>query len=381
MQGLEGPVDVFRDTLGVPHVRAGSIHDAFFAQGFVHAQDRLWHMEYDRRRAEGRLAECCGTQAVTMDTFVRRLGLDAAARADHARFDAETCAATEAYAAGVNAFIEQGVWPVEFRLLDLVPEPWEPWHCGAVFKVRHVLMGVMDPKLWRARLLRTLGVDATLLAASAGGSRATLIVPVGGETRVEVGADELLPAALAMGAPSSEGSNSWVLHGSRTASGLPLLAGDSHRTLEVPNVYHQNHIACPAFDVIGLSMPGVPGMSHFGHNAHVAWCVTHGMADTQDLWVERFDGQGNYEFRGDWLPTERRTEVIEVRGATPVEVDVTRTHHGPVVVGDPASRTAITMRWTGTDIPNLTLPAAISSLQARSVEDLDATPFPPRAPG
>ena len=129
------------------------------------------------------------------------------------------------------------------------------------------------------------------------------------------------------------GSNNWAVAGSRTASGKPLLAGDPHRPLDVPNVYYQNHISCPEFDAIGLSFPGAPGFPHFGHNAHVAWCVTHAQADYQDLYVERFEpGSGaRYEYRGEWLDAEVEEETIEVRGADPVrhhrDVDAPRAGH------------------------------------------------------
>ncbi|HET8630224.1 MAG TPA: penicillin acylase family protein, partial [Thermomicrobiales bacterium] len=180
LDGLAGPVEVVRDALGVPHVRAGSVHDAFFAQGFVHAQDRLWQMEYDRRRACGRWAEYAGPVAVEQDRLMRRLRLDASARADYAAFNAETRAMLDAYAAGVNAFIQTTpALPAEYALVDDAPEPWEPWHSCAVYKVRHVLMGVFGQKLWRARQMRTVGPEI-LQKLRAGSSVPTpLVVPPG----------------------------------------------------------------------------------------------------------------------------------------------------------------------------------------------------------
>jgi penicillin amidase len=364
-------VEIFRDALGIPHVRAGSTHDAFFGQGYVHAQDRLWHMCYDRARAAGRLAEWLGPRAVRMDVFCRRLGLDETSRADYETFDTPTREVLDAYASGVNAFIERAaVLPVEFGFLGVDPEPWLPWQCGAVMKVRHVLMGSYDRKLWRAQLARTLGADAMVRIGSPEGREDTLIVPVGGRAKWSARSDDLGPGALAS-AGLSDGSNNWAVHGSRTASGLPLVAGDPHRALEVPNVYFQNHVACPEFDAIGFSMPGVPGMFHFAHNADVAWCVTHAMADTQDLYTEHFDDECRYEFRGGWLPATRSEEVVRVRDADDVTLDITRTHHGPVVFGDWRSGTAMTMRWTGTDVPNSTLSCLLPMLRATSVDELE----------
>ena len=143
LAGLEQPVEVYRDRLGIPHMRASSTHDAFFAQGFVHAQDRLFQMDYDRRRAAGTAAAWAGAGLLDADILMRRLRLDESARADYASFNNETRALMDAYADGVNAFIHTTTaLPAEYALLDVKPEAWEPWQAGAIFKVRHVLMGV-----------------------------------------------------------------------------------------------------------------------------------------------------------------------------------------------------------------------------------------------
>jgi penicillin amidase len=170
------------------------------------------------------------------------------------------------------------------------------------------------------------------------------------------------------------GSNNWAVSGRRTASGKPLVAGDPHRPLDVPNVYYQNHLACPEFDAIGLSFPGVPGFPHFGHNAAVAWCVTHTAADYQDLYIERFDPADPrlYRFRDEWRQAETMRETIHVRGAAPRQIDVTVTHHGPVVLGDPASGHAIAFRYTATATPDRTFDALLPMLQARSADELEA---------
>ena len=365
LPGLDDTVEVFRDGLGIPHVRARTVHDAFFGQGFVHAQDRLWQMCFDRRRAEGKLAEWLGPQRVRMDVFARRMNLAPSARADYEALDADARAMCDAYAAGVNAFLQTGPPPPrEFELLGISAEPWAPWDCGSVFKVRHVLMGSYDRKLWRAQLLAVLGADAVLAVGTADGRDDVLIT--GGRTAWRLD----LPGALAV-AGRADGSNNWAVHGSRTASGSPLIAGDPHRTLEAPNVYYQNHIACEDFDAIGFSMAGVPGIFHFGHNASVAWCVTHAMADNQDLYTEAFDN-GRYEYRGEWLEAEKRTETIRVRGGGDVTIEAVTTRHGPVVFGSPAEGNAIAMRWTGTDGVNTTFNCLLPTLRATSVEELDS---------
>ena len=292
LKGPEADIVVYRDRFGIPHVRARSAHDAFFGQGFATAQDRLWHMDHDRRWAYGRWAEFGGESAIEQDLLMRRFQLRASVESDYEAVNVETRAMLDAYASGVNAFIETtGPLPIEYRLVEAEPEPWRPWDCIAAFKARHILMGVFEAKLWRARLVRKLGPEgaAGLLPRPRRGD--LLIVPPGAEYD-GTGTDAV--AALSEGAkitggwadgPTSlgpdadAGSNNWAVSGSRTASGKPLLAGDPHRPLETPNVYYQNHVSCPDFDAIGLSFPGCPAFPHFGHNAHVAWCVTHAQAD------------------------------------------------------------------------------------------------------
>lgn len=387
VRGLGARVEIWRDGLGIPHVRAASTRDAFVGQGFVHAQDRLWQMEYDRRRAYGRWAEVAGPDAVAQDVQMRRFRLEASARADYAAVDAVTRDMLDAFAEGVNAFGAGAPAPgVEFQLADFRPEPWQPWDSAAVFKVRHILMGTWQVKAWRARLVRHLGAARAAALCPGTQGHPVLIVPPGAlfegpdDQGVAAALEALTAAEASLPAlPEWEvGSNNWALSGRFTASGKPLVAGDPHRPLDVPSVYYQNHIASPEFDAIGLSFPGVPGLSHFGHNAHVAWCVTHAQADYQDLYVERFDRDdpGRYEFEGRWRRAEVARETIRVRGAAPVPIDVTVTHHGPIVLGDPGLGHAIAFRYTATAAPNRTFEAFLPMLRARSADELRASQRP-----
>ncbi len=377
LKGLDGAVDVYRDELGIPHMRAGSMHDAFFAQGFVHAQDRLWQMDYDRRRAYGRWAEFAGPVGVEQDILMRRLGLGDTARADYDAFDDETRSMLDAYTAGVNAFIiSTKTLPIEYELVRGRPEPWQPWDPCAAFKVRHVLMGVWHRKLWRTRQLKTVG-QALLLKLRAGSHDPDpLIVPPGVDYQQMPDGmkDSQLHAEAVSGSREwLDGSNNWAVHGSRTASGRPLVAGDPHRAIDVPNVYYQNHLSCPEFDVIGMSFSGIPGFPHFGHNKWVAWCITHAGADYQDLYIERFDSNDptRYMFKGSWEKAELRTERIEVRGASPIDIDVTVTRHGPVIVGDPSSGHALAARYSSTERPNTGFRSLLPMLKARNIDELD----------
>jgi penicillin amidase len=378
LAGLDGPVTVYRDRRGIPHVQASSLHDAFFAQGFVTAQDRLWHMDWDRRRALGRWAEIAGPAGVEQDKLMRRFRLGASAKADFEVVSLDTQAMLESYAGGVNAFIQTASeLPIEYRIIGSGPEPWEPWHSMAVFKVRHILMGSFERKLWNARMVRRLGYRKAQEAIPESRPGELLIVPPGAEYSgpTDKSLPDFLEGAEWPGLPAREegGSNNWAVHGSRTTSGAPLLAGDPHRGLEAPSVYYQNHIACDEFDVVGLSFPGVPGFPHFGHNAHVAWCVTHAMADYQDLYIERFKSNDSlvYEFKGEWEPAEVSTEVIQVAGGPSEEFEIISTRHGSIVAGDPTKGTALALRYTATAEPIKAFDSISRMLTATSVDEMD----------
>ena len=377
VEGLDAEVEIVRDAYGIPHIRAASHLDAFFGQGFVAAQDRLWQMEVDRRRAAGRWAEVVGPPGVQDDSFMRRAGLARCARLDYEAFSDATREVVDAYARGVNAFLATSKrLPVEFALTGVRPEPWEPWQCVAVYKVRHVYMGPLYRKLWRAALLREHGPELLSQMRADSSDGELLVVPPGEAYRAAVSDAAHLATnveALAQ-IPDAEGaSNSWALHGSRTASGKPLVAGDPHRALDMPNTYYQNQLSCPRFDAIGLSFAGVPGFPHFGHNASVAWCITHAMADDLDLFVERFDNGAP--------PVEQWTESIAVRDAEPLEVAAARTERGGVVLGGPDQGVGISLCWTATAARDTTFEALLPMLDADSVASFSEAMRPWVIPG
>jgi len=380
LRGLEREVVVYRDAYGIPHVRARSDSDAFFAQGFATAQDRLWQMDYDRRRAHGRWAEVVGEAGLEGDRQMRRFQIRQAAEAQYPRLAPQTRAMLQAYAAGVNAFLSgTRRWAAEFELTGIAPEPWEPEHSLAVFLVRHILMGTWEAKVWRARMALHLGAARTARLHPGYAQGQPVIVPPGGQHHGALldGLRELtegLPHVAWMREGVEAGSNNWVVGGAKTRSGKPLLAGDPHRALDVPNVYYQNHVAGRTFDVIGFSFPGVPGFPHFAHNAHVAWAITHGNADTQDLYVEEFDPARHGRYRGPegWLEAEISREPIHVRGrAQPVMIEVARTRHGPVIAGGPGRGCGLSLRYTATEAPNPTLDAVHDMLRARGADELE----------
>ena len=375
--GLDAPVEVFRDGFGIPHVRASSERDAFFAQGFVTAQDRLWQMEYDRKRGSGRWAEVVGVSALEQDQLMRRFRLEASARADYQAASDETRDMMDAYAEGVNAFLgSTRSLPIEYRITGIDPEPWQPWDGLIVYKVRHILMGVFESKLWRARMVGKLGPEQAGRLHPGYEPGQLLILPPGAAYSgpLEDGLEELTQGAAALNYLNETeiGSNSWAISGGRTASGKPLLAGDSHRGLDTPNVYYQNHLACPDFDVTGLSFPGVMGFPHFGHNQWTAWCVTHTAADYQDLYIERFkaDDPNYYLYKGSWRRAEVHRERIKAKSCDEVSQDVWVTHHGPVISGDPRNGTGLALKYTATDEASGWADILRGMLKAKSAEEL-----------
>ena len=395
LKGLSAPAQVYRDAWGIPHARAASEVDAFFVQGFFTAQDRLWQMEYDRRRGSGWWAEAVGESALEQDIMMRRLRLVDSAQADYGAVNSHTRRLMDAYAAGVNAWIEtataEGSLPVEYSITGLKAEPWQSWDGLVVFKVRHILMGVFESKTWRAQLVSALGPEKAALLSPGYQPGQLQILPPGSrhEGELDVYLAEMMAGAEAVNRlnETDSGSNSWALSGARTATGKPLLAGDSHRALDTPNVYYQSHVACPEWDVIGLAIPGVPGFPHFGHNDRVAWCITHTSADYQDLYIERFGGPGTGSYRlppvrvdgasrfssiagSQWRRAESREETIKVRGGADHRITTWATNHGPIIAGGPPSGYGIALKYTATDGPKPWPDVIPAMLRARDGNEL-----------
>ncbi len=378
--GLRAPVEVIRDDWGIPHIYAENELDLFLAQGYVHAQDRLWQMHMGRVVAAGRLAELFGESVVETDRLLRVLSLRWAAARDWERLDEDLREILEAYSAGVNAYIEanSGHLGLEFRLLGVEPEPWTPIDTLTWTKVLSLNIGLnMSREVARvdlkARLGDELGGEAAerILArypddgpvivspAPASGPSPDTVarreVSSFGQTRQAGRAalrglagrgpwvDLLRLAGLKpdlsrfsplLGHTPAWGSNAWVVHGSRTASGKPLLANDPHLGLGMPSVWYENGLHGGRFDVVGFSFPGLPAVVT-GHNGSIAWGITSLASDTQDLFIEQLDdgenGPTRYRYRDEWRDLEVRVETIEVRGGEPEELRILSTHHGPLV--------------------------------------------------
>jgi len=378
--GLKGRAVIRRDRWGIPHIKAEHEYDLFFAQGFATAQDRLFQMDFDRLRGLGRAAEYLGAQAIQQDKYVRRRRLEQVSKRDYAMASEATRSVLLAYTHGVNAFIQSArVLPIEYTLLGTKPELWEPWHCIAVYKVRNTAEGSFQGKLWLSKLASEVG-PIRAAALSPGCQSGSLLTVQPGERYVGPllnAIDELRHIVNTSSTlhHTEGGSNGWAVCGDRTASGQPMVAGDSHRGLEVPNVYYQVHLIGNDFAVTGFSLPGFPMALHFCHNEHVSWGMTHAGIDTQDLFVEKcrdLNGRIEYLVEDEWFLANRAQVEIKVRGGDPEQVEIFETHHGPVIAGDPRSGAAITLADPGSAEGTRWVDAAYRAMKARSADEFEA---------
>jgi penicillin G amidase len=407
--GLKGEVEVIRDRWAVPHIYADSEEDLFFAMGYVHAQDRLWQMEFQRRLAAGRLSEVIGETTLEFDRIFRILGLYRSAEADLAALEPGSRRVLDAYAAGVNAYIDAhpGRWPVEFNLLRFAPEPWKPADSLSWLKVMAWNMGCnWASELIRAHLAAQLGPElAADLEPRYPDYNPTIVhgrgLPEGaepppngwGSPALRRALDEVLglfgtppPPPTAPPLPSLTqargNSNQWVISGERSATGHPLLSNDTHLLLGLPAAWYQVHLSGGGYEVTGVSLPGLPGFA-VGHNEHCAWGITIAWHDAQDLYVERFhpDDPSLYEYEGEWHAAEVRREEIQVKGRAEPEVEeVVVTRHGPIISRIAGEDLPIALRWVAFD-PNDTLSGIIRLTQAQNWDEfrtaLDCLCAPP----
>ncbi|HRQ11349.1 MAG TPA: penicillin acylase family protein [Trueperaceae bacterium] len=339
VEGLEGPVEIVRDADAVPHIYASSHADAVFGLGFVHAQDRLWQMEFQRRVGSGRLSEVIGEATVSTDRFIRTLGIEQAAESGLEALSPEARGLIDAYVAGINAYLAQrrGALPVEFLLLGFEPAPFEPVDVLVWAKMMAWDLGDnWSDELLRAQLVKQLApadVSAMIAELWPGyDDAATVVVPEGAAEYLR---DLDVTALLELAGPPKPdgyGSNNWVLSGDVTATGKPILANDPHLSLQAPSLWYFAHLVAPGVNVMGATLPGTPAVL-LGRTDRHAWGFTNNGADVQDLFLERLDPSdaGRYLTPDGSEPFTTRQEVIKVKGQDDVVVQVRSTRHGPVI--------------------------------------------------
>ncbi len=380
VENLAHDVTVARDELGIPTIVADSTHDLFFGQGYVHAQDRFWEMDFRRHVTSGRLSELFGASQLPTDEFLRTLGWRRVAEEEVAAMDEKYRGYYQAYADGVNAYLadHQGsAASLEYAVLglqnpDYEIEKWTPADSVAWLKaMAWDLRGNIEEETERALLAQTFtpeqiaelypeypyttnpvivpkittGLDRAVTAETAGADATAPTVGTASVTWSEVGSVVEAASALLGDVGEGIGSNSWVVSGELTESGMPLLSNDPHLGASLPSVWHQVGLRCRvvteacAFDVSGFSFSGVPGVI-IGHNANIAWGFTNLTADVTDLYLEKVQGD-KYWRDGELVPLEIRTETFHVAGGEDVTREVRSSVHGPIVSGLTDDFTAI----------------------------------------
>ena len=391
--GLQGEVTVERDDWGVPHIRASSTEDLAEAQGYVIAQDRLWQMDLLRRAARGQLSEVLGPATLEIDKDFRVLNFSRAADRDLAMMSPDIRRIMEAYARGVNHFIEQHATslPIEFTLLNYKPQPWQPTDSLVIACYMYrTLTDTREEEMGRAIVTAKAGPELAKDLYSPDAAMDHFVVGDPNADREAHAAsqsdsdqddddDEMDPETVlkakrevdslpnAAGLPDltsalagevrdwigesrreirqSLGSNNWVVSGEHTATGKPLLANDMHLELTLPPIWYEVHLTAPGWNVKGFALPGAP-MVVVGHNDRIAWGFTNNGADVLDLYIETFNPANADEYRinGEWRKADVYDEVIKVKGAADQHLRLVVTRHGPVVrqEGDKA----YAMRWT-----------------------------------
>ena len=364
---LQAPVTVYRDEHGVPQIYAESLHDLYFAQGYVHAQDRLFQMDFQRRVGTGTLSEVLGEATLETDRFLRTLGTARAAQKDLEAIDPDAQAALQAYADGVNAFISShpDSLPLEFRILGYTPEPWTPLHALVWGKMMAWnLGGNWETELMRARLLELLGEQKTTDLLPHYPESGPFIIPPEVKSYASLAGidfDRVMAVKRLLKATDPDiGSNNWVISGSRTTTGMPLVANDPHLGMQIPSIWYLVGLHGGGMDVVGASLAGVPGVV-IGHNQRIAWGVTNVGPDVQDLFLEKVNPENpnQVEFQGQWEDMQIVEERIAVKGRPePVVEQVRISRHGPIMnavtgsIGEDAPLMAF--RWTALDAGKLT---------------------------
>ena len=353
IRGLERPVTVIRDEWGVPHIYAETQADLFFAQGFVAAQDRLWQMDLWRRIGEGKLAEVIGPAAVERDRFARLLRYRGDMEAEWKSYAADAKPIIASFVRGVNAWIAESGdrLPIEFQLAGYRPEPWTPEVC-LTRMAGYVMTRNATMEILRAQLASRFGVKFVDDWVEADPPR-RLEIPGG----LDLAGIEprILAAANSASGPvtfnPSDGSNNWVVDGTMTATGKPMLANDPHRTIAVPSLRYLVHLVGPGWNVIGAGEPTLPGVAA-GHNERVGFGFTIVGIDQQDIYVEEINPANptEYRYRGRWEKMRIERERIAVRGeAQPREVELKFTVHGPIIHEDGGRHRAYALRWVGSE--------------------------------
>ncbi len=396
IKNLSDAVVITFDESDVPHIKANTQADALFALGYLHATERSWQMEVNRRLASGRLSEILGSETVKIDRFIRTLGIKRAAERQFDRYPVAAKRLLQAYADGVNTGNAQLGWalPVEYFLTGSKPGHWSPTDSVAwMLMMAYDLGGNWDKELQRfelAQFLTTKQIWEILPPYEAGSFASNMdfaklykglnvFNPVAGsseEKSKKLPTTELGSLDLP-GGKDGIGSNNWALNGKLTASGKPLLANDPHLGLSTPAIWYFAHLDAPGMNVIGGTLPGIPGVV-LGRTDKFAWSFTNTNPDVQDLYIEQIDPNNPGMYRGPdgLLPFKVHQEIIDVKGAPSITFLLKETRHGPVISDSYArakrsidtKRFALALRWTALDTENQSVVGLLEMNRAKDLE-------------
>lgn len=359
--GLDGPVEIVRDAAGVPHIFATTDHDAIFALGYVHAQDRLWQMEMNRRIGNGRLSEVLGDATLDIDKFQRTLGYARVVRQNYETLPPRAKELLAAYAAGVNGWrAENHTLPPEFLILGVAFEPWTVYDSLVWAKMMAWdLAGDYDLELLRAKLVEAVGAErAAQLMPGYPADGVTILAqtPPLANAVALLNLDSQLQLDFRLGG-REVGSNNWVVSGERTATGQPILADDPHLGTSIPSLWYLAEVQGDKLHVTGATLPGLPAVV-IGHNGQIAWGVTNLNPDVQDLYQERINpaNPNQYAVGEQWVDMAITEEPIYIKGESePLRWAARWTRHGPLISDVSETTTALAMRWTALDAEDATL--------------------------
>lgn len=350
LSSLKEKVTVFRDNMGVPHINAKNDHDLYMAQGYITAQDRLFQMDLSRRQASGQLSEVVGKATLDRDKYFLTLGLRRAAQLSWDAYPKDVQDVITWYAEGVNAYIKDakatGKLPIEFSILGYTPTEWTPIDSLVIGKyMAFDLGGHWEGQAFRYYLLQHYPKEKALeLFPTYPKDGATILPSISGTVDIT---KSLTSAYI----PNyANGSNNWVVAGSKTASGKPLLANDPHLSLATPSIWYETHLHSNTVDVQGVIFAGIPGII-LGHNQNIAWGVTNVGPDVQDLYIEKRNPTNKNEFlyNGKYEPASTYSYTIQVKGQKDIPYTVAETRHGPIIsefTGGDNTKEVFALKWT-----------------------------------
>jgi penicillin G amidase len=372
VSGVVQAVEIIRDRWGVPHIYARSVHDLFFAQGYITAKDRLWQIDLWRRIGTGKLSEVLGPSAIDRDRLARAVRFRGDWNAEWSSYGADTRQIVTAFTDGINAYIRSlgGVRPLEFRIAGYDPGLWVPEDC--LSRVAGLLMTRnLTREVKRAEQIRQFGIpDAEKLFPL--DPLIPIEIPHGLDladiTRdiVRVYEQAVGPVAFS----TEQGSNNWVVDGSMTVTGKPILANDPHRPVQIPSLRKTVHLVAPGWNVIGAGEPALPGVA-LGHNEQIGFGFTIVGIDQQDLYVEKLNPAhpDEYRYRDAWKKVQIERQSLPVKGRAAEQIELRYTIHGPVIYEDRPRNRAYALRWVGTEPGTAGYLAGLAVSRARNWGD------------